>query len=89
MSTYNFPIPDELQESENTISDLGKTSFKFPIPDELETRKTDLHIDYEDDSERLYDKERTDIVNDIRYGWNQSQAGFFICWQMFRVDYNH
>ena len=77
MSTYNFPIPDELQESENTISDLGKTSFKFPIPDELETRKTDLHIDYEDDSERLYDKERTDIVNDIRYGWNQSQAGFF------------
>ena len=40
-------------------------------------KKNDLNVDFEDNSARLYDKPKTDFINDVRYGWNQSQSGFF------------
>ena len=53
----------------------AKDESVLELPNRFE--KNDLNIDFEDNSSRLYDKEQTDFFNDIQYGWNQSQAGFY------------
>jgi len=74
MVTLN--IPEEFSKGIDSET-VSNKAYTLSIPEEFEPDKYNLNIDFEDDSARLYDKPRTDIINDIRYGWNQSQAGFF------------
>ena len=58
-----------------TYSSKDKDESTLELPARF--KKLDLNIDFEDNSARLYDKPKTDFFNDIKYGWNESQAGFF------------
>ena len=61
------------KEKEKSLFETYTTQLKTP-----EIFKKDLNVDFEDNPARLYDKPKTDFINDVRYGWNQSQSGFFI-----------
>ena len=69
---------DSIKVKKNKESkSLFETYSSIKTPDIFKTESKDLNIDFEDNSARLYDKPKTDFFNDIRYGWNESQAGFF------------
>ena len=74
-----FSLDVEEEEKKNSSTSLfstyNKKESKINTPDEF--KPINLNTDFEDNPARLYgEKPKVDIINDIRYGWNESQAGF-------------
>jgi len=66
---------EKYNKKENIIDSSGSEYKNINI---FDLDKGNLNVDFEDNPARLYgEKPKTDIINDIRYGWNQSQAGFY------------
>ena len=75
-----FSLDVEEEEKKNSSTSLfstyNKKESKINTPDEF--KPINLNTDFEDNPARLYgEKPKVDIINDIRYGWNESQAGFY------------
>ncbi len=75
-----FSLDEKEEEKKNNSTSLfstyNKKESEINTPDEF--KPINLNTDYEDNPARLYgEKPTTDIINDIQYGWNESQAGFY------------
>ena len=76
---FSLDIEDEKEKNNSTslFSTYNKKE-ESTINTPEEFKPVNLNIDFEDNPARLYgEKPTTDIINDIRYGWNESQAGFY------------
>jgi hypothetical protein len=75
---FSLDVEEEEKKNNSTslFSTYNKKESKINTPNEF--KPINLNTDYENNPARLYgEKPKTDIINDVRYGWNESQAGFY------------